>query len=227
MKKDPIASLPPSIDASIAVRHRELMKTFETALEHEALAKAVLLDALQRKSDGVVLISGNGEIVCLNDTARSLLRSGDGLSFADGTFQTARLPETKRLQACVVCACEHPELGSTKRVLVTRPSGRAPYVVSVTPIVQDGAAQVGRCIVHIVDLAAQAAISKDAVSETFGLSDREADLAVELTRCSGLKDAAAKACMALNTARNHMQSIFAKCRVHSQLELSRILARLA
>jgi DNA-binding CsgD family transcriptional regulator len=226
MTKEPITSLPPSIDASIAIRHRELLRTFEAALEHEALAKAVLLAALQRKSDGVVLIDGAGAIICLNDTARTLLGAGDGLSFASGTFQTGRLPETKRLQACIVCACERPDPAATKRVLVTRPSGRAPYVVSVTPIVQNGAAQPGRCIVHIVDLAAQVTISKEAASETFGLSDREADLAVELTRTSSLREAAEKARMALNTARNHMQSIFSKCRVHSQLELSRLLTRL-
>jgi DNA-binding CsgD family transcriptional regulator len=224
MNKDSTVLLPPSIDSSSERRHRELLRTFEAILEHEAAAKTVLVAALQRKSDGVALVSGSGEVVCLNDTARALLQQGDGLTFAEGSFQTARLPETKRLQDCIAAACESGELGVTKRVLVSRPSGKAPYVVSVTPA---AAAPAGRCIVHIVDLAAQAAISKEAASETFGLSEREADLAIELTKTNSLKAAAHGARMALNTARNHMQSIFAKCRVHSQLELFRILVRLS
>ena len=111
-------------------------------------------------------------------------------------------------------------------ILVTRPSGKSPYIVCVTPAPGNAAARGNHCVVHIVDLAAHAPLSKQVACTTFGLSDREGDLAVELARSSDLKSAAARAGMALNTARNHMHSIFAKCRVHSQLELSRILAKL-
>lgn len=210
-----------------ATSHRQLLDSFEALLDSEALTKAVLLEAVDRKSDGVMLLSPEGGIAFLNETARTILQEADGLTFADGSFVTSRLPETRRLQDCIrsvsTAAVNKSRQGA--RVLVTRPSGRAPYIVCVLPAPAPSAVQ-GRCVIHIVDLAAHSRLSKDAACATFGLSDREGDLAVELTRTNNLKAAAARAGMAFNTARNHMHSIFLKCRVHSQIELSRILARL-
>lgn len=210
-----------------AVPHRALLDSFEALFDSETLTKAVLLEALERKSDGVMLLGLQGEVAFLNATAEAILRQADGLTYVDGRFVTARLPETRRLQDCIrdaTAAASNDRQAA--RVLVTRPSGKAPYVICVLPAPGRSTAQGGRCVIHIVDLATQALLSKDAACATFGLSDREGDLAVELTRSNNLKSAAARAGMAVNTARNHMHSIFAKCQVHSQVELSRILAKL-
>jgi len=208
---------------------RELLHSFAARIESDALTRAVLIDALACKADGVMLIGRQGDIVFINATARDILKASDGLKFADGRFTTARLPETRRLQHSIQdmssTAINSGE-GRQTRVLVTRPSGKAPYVVCLSPAPISSTGQSRHCVAHIVDLAAQASLSKEAACATFGLSDREGDLAVELTRSKNLKAAAARAGMALNTARNHMRSVFAKCRVHSQMELSRILTKL-
>ncbi len=60
----------------------------------------------------------------------------------------------------------------------------------------------------------------------FGLTDREADLAVELARCASLAQAAANCGMAGNTARNHLQSIFRKSGASSQAEAVQLFARI-
>jgi DNA-binding CsgD family transcriptional regulator len=229
MNEQPLDLAPPTAPPVQNPSPGQLLHSFATLFENEALTKAVLLDALQRKSDGVVLIGREGEISFHNETARAILLEGDGLRFAGGRFATARLPETRRLNDCIREARAGASNGSERacrRVLITRPSGRAPYVVCVSPAPASAGTQGGQCVVHILDLAAHAVLSKEAACATFGLSDREADLAVELTRSANLRSAAAHAGMALNTARNHIHSIFAKCRVHSQVELSRILARL-
>jgi DNA-binding CsgD family transcriptional regulator len=210
--------------------HHDLLHSFEALFANEALTRAVLIDALARKADGVVLLAQHGEIAFINATARDILQEADGLTFADGRFVTARLPETQQLHRSILDVREAAMNGGERRharVLVTRPSGKAPYIVCISPVPENSATPGGggNCVVHIFDLASQATLSKEAACATFGLSDREGDLAVELTRSGNLK-AAARAGMALNTARNHMRSVFAKCRVHSQMELSRILAKL-
>ncbi len=175
-----------------------------------------------------MLIGKNGEIAFINATARDILRHADGLAFGTGVFVTARLPETRQLQQSVNDMRTAVTSGHGRpnaRVLVTRPSGKAPYVVCISPAPATSTAPSQHCVVHIIDLAAQAALSKEAVCATFGLSGREGDLAVELARGGNLKAAAARAGMALNTARNHIRSVFSKCRVHSQLELSRLLTK--
>ena len=60
----------------------------------------------------------------------------------------------------------------------------------------------------------------------FGLTAREADLAIELVRCAGLREAGAAAGMAHNTARNYLQSIFRNCNVTTQAEAIRLFAAL-
>jgi DNA-binding CsgD family transcriptional regulator len=207
---------------------RQLLQSFEALLETEALTRAVLIDALVRKADGVILIGQRGDILFINATASAILREADGLTFRDGRFLTARSPETRQLHSAIRDRLSAPETSERRpaRVIATRPSGKAPYIVCVSHPPAGAAVGDRSCVVHIVDLSADSAPSKEAACATFGLSDREGDLAVAFTRSASLKVAAARAGMAVNTARNHIRNVFSKCSVSSQIELSRLLTKL-
>ncbi len=82
------------------------------------------------------------------------------------------------------------------------------------------------CVIHIHDLAQVHLPSRVSLSTVFGLSEREAALAIELVRCVDLPAAAARAQMSFNTARNHLQNIFRKCSVSSQAEAIQLFGRL-
>lgn len=64
--------------------------------------------------------------------------------------------------------------------------------------------------------------SKESLRTLFGMTEREADFVIELVRCAGLEGAAANAEMAINTARNHLQSIFRKTETANQAEAVRL-----
>ena len=81
-------------------------------------------------------------------------------------------------------------------------------------------------MIHLQDLAIERLPSRASLSVLFGLSEREADLAIELVRATSLAHAADRAGMALNTARNHLQSIFRKSGVSSQAEAVQLFSRL-
>ena len=198
-------------------------------MDQAAATQSALLEALTRKAEGVVLLNCDGLPTFMNDAASSILESGDGLELLDGVFVTRRLPEARRLQQLVRGALTSAGEAPGGRVLVSRPSGRPPYVVSVmTSPPQERFLSGVRiaCVVHLQDLAAVRLPSREALREVFGLSDREADLAIELVRCAHLERAAANARMARNTARNHLQSISRKTGAHGQVELVQLLGRL-
>lgn len=202
------------------------------AVEYNTATRAALLDAMARKADGVILLGRSAMPSFMNDAAAAILAAGDGLGFSTGAFVTRRLPETRKLQRMI-----HDAIADTARaseragghMLVTRPSGKRPYVLRVIPAPPTERFLAGQsiaCVMLLQDLAAVTLPSKTSLREVFGLTGREADFAVELVRCASLERAAASARMALNTARNHLQSIFRKTGTGTQAEAVQLLSRL-
>ena len=199
--------------------------------ERQATTRAALLRALECKADGIVLLSPSGEATFVNDVACAVLASGDGLTLRGADFRTHRPPETRRLRQLVAKVLgSDPDAAAGGRALVSRPSGKPPYVITVLGAPATDAflsRQAIGCVVHIHDLAVTAPPAHEALRAVFGLSEREADFAIELVRCASLERAAANAGMAVNTARNHLQSISRKTGAVGQTAIVQRLGRFA
>jgi DNA-binding CsgD family transcriptional regulator len=212
--------------------HFEQACALGTVVEYNTATRTALLDALARKADGVILLGRSGKPTFMNDTASRILNAGDGLSFVDGQFSTRRPPETRKLRSMIESAIvgappSGERLGG--HILVSRPSGRRPYVLRILPPPPTERFLAGHAIagvIHLQDLSAVSLPSRESLREVFGLTGREADFAIELIRCASLDRAASNAGMALNTARNHLQSIFRKTGTAGQTELVQLLGRL-
>ena len=214
------------------VPHLEQACQLGHIVEGEAVTRAALLEALAHKVDGVVLLDAKAAPVFVNDAAARILAAADGLCLHDGAFVTRRACETRTLHALIGDAIAL-SLAQGERpggiMAVTRGAAKQPYAVRALP-----APRLERfltshriaCVLHIHDLASPPLPAHRALSAVFGLTDREADLAVELVRCAGLDAAAQGARMALNTARNHLHSIFKKTQTASQVELVQLCGRL-
>lgn len=211
--------------------HIEQACALGQVLGHRIASEAALTEALAAKADGVILLSRHGKPVFLNDVARAILAAGDGLALADDGFVTRRGPETRRLRLFVARAVSagRSDACPGSAILITRPSGRRPYVLRILPAPPAtpmlAALDIG-CVIHIHDLAVVAVPSAAGLGSVFGLTEREADLAIELVRSTSLAVAATAARMSHNTARNHLQGIFRKCGVASQAEAVQLLGRL-
>lgn len=214
--------LVPHIEQALSVGH---------ILEHRAATQTILLEALAGKADGVILLDRFGVPSFMNDAASAILSGNDGLALVAGAFTARRGPETHRLRGMIgnaIAATSNGPVQPGGHMLITRPSGRRPLVVRVMPAPQVERLLAGNsvaCVIHLHDLAAERVPSKALLCAAFGLTNREADLAIELVRCADLAAAAANARMALNTARNHLQSVFRKCGVSSQTEAFQLLSQ--
>ncbi|MEI9887952.1 MAG: hypothetical protein WDN08_15900 [Rhizomicrobium sp.] len=203
-----------------------------SVVARETATRLALLDVLASKSDGLVLLDDAGAALFVNDAARQILQSGDGLALRDGVFVTRRGPETRKLQRMIARTLENfrrPGRGGGGRMLVSRASRRRPYAVSVaSPPDREPflASRSAACVVLVQDLAVGPAAAKDSLRALFGLTGREADLCVELVRCADLEQAAACCGMAVNTARTHLRAIFRKSEVASQAEAIQLFGRI-
>jgi hypothetical protein len=210
--------------------HVEQALALGRVIELKATTQSILLEALARKADGVILLDHAGAPSFMNDTARAILASGDGLVWTGEGFATDRGPETLRLTRLIQAALNPAKGGRPGgQMPVPRRSGRHPYVLTVIPVPRHERFLSGRsiaCVIHIQDLAAVPLPSHETLAAVFGLSEREADLVIELIRCPGLGQATAQAGMALNTGRNHLQSIFRKTGATSQAAAIQMLGRL-
>ncbi len=200
-------------------------------LEQASESRAAMLAALSRRTDGMVLLDPRGAPTFVNDAAQAVLTAGDGLLLRGNDFVTRRQPETRRIAQLIHCALNGAAgvAAAGGRALVSRPSGRPPYVVTVMatpPMERFLTSKTIGCVVHIQDLGAADLPSREALRDVFGLTDRESDFAIELVRCADLERAAVSAGMAVNTARNHLQSISRKTGVSGQTAVAQLLARL-
>lgn len=212
-------------------------------IERGATCQAMLMDAMAARADGMILLDAAGQPAFVNDGAQAILAADDGLAWRSGSFRTARAAETRRLlgaiRTALACGAQAGARGVRAvdagtampggQMAITRPSGRRSYVVRILPAprVERFLSRFGfACILHIHDLGAERVPDHGLLVAAFGLTGREADLAVALVRFSGLPAAAVAADMAHNTARNHLQAIFRKCGVATQAEAIALFGRL-
>lgn len=201
-------------------------------VEREALTRTALLNALAHKADGVILLNGSGGPVFMNGAAEEVLNTEDGLRYQSGVFVTQRSAETRKLQRMISDAIG-ASLGAGDRpggqMVVTRLSGKRPFVLRVLPIARAERFLTGVSIagmIYVQDLAKVSTPSRETLFRVFGFTQREADLAIALLRCVDLEGAAASAGMACNTARNHLQSMFRKSGTTAQAKLLQLIGRL-
>lgn len=248
-----MTDLPGQVTATVGVMHtaeqghaseadiaalRRLAPQVEQALalgqviELKATTQSILLEALAGKADGVILLNRAGAPSFMNNVARVILTARDGLAWGVEGFITDRGPETLRLGRLIQSTLDPAGALATRQgsqMPVHRRSGRHPYVLRVIPVPPQERFLSGQSIagvIHIQDLATVTLPSHETLAAVFGLSEREADLVVELIRCPGLAQASARAGMALNTARNHLQSIFRKTGATTQAGMIQMLGRL-
>jgi len=212
--------------------HIEQASALGLVIEVQALTQRALLDALALKADAVIILDGAGVPVFMNEGATQILSADDGLRYRAGAFITRRPPETRKLLRAVGDAIAMSLRSGEKpggQLLITRPSGKRPYVLRVMPAPQIElflGRQSLACVMHIQDLAKIHVPSRESLIVVFGLTEREADLAIALMQCTGLESAAADTRMAVNTARNHLQSVFRKTGTGNQAAAVQLLGRL-
>lgn len=186
--------------------------------------RATTLTARLAKAEfGVIRLDRHGRILSTNMRASRLLRSRGGISNVDGYLRVGHAADDDSLQASLSRAL--PGSGRQKRrpgcVTVNRAHGLPQLLLHVAPVgsppddFPDGAA----ALVLAVELREREHVDADLVADVLGLSRAEARLAELLARGQKLRDISVTTGRTYSTLRWHLQNIYAKTGVSSQLDL--------
>ena len=187
---------------------------------------------LENTRCGIVQLDRRGRIVELNERARSLLRSGQGLSDVRGQLR-ARIPEEDaRLQRILAGALPRSGgPGTSASMAVTRPVDLPPRIVlHVSPVgdrlLYQGASEVA-AVVLLVEPETRMTSDPELVGSALGLTAAESRVAVMLAEGCTLRDIAAATGRSTGTVRWHLQQIFEKNGISRQVELVQLVRSLS
>jgi DNA-binding CsgD family transcriptional regulator len=197
------------------------LKLLET-ISHAAV------EAAGRASIGIIGLAADGKVTSASPEAQRILQAGDGLQAMGGELRADRSATDRGLQMALARALRtaRGEDDSARTLIaVPRRSGRLDYVVEVAPCANRHERQphdMPVVFVFVTDPVA-GGVTQQALQELYGLSPREAELAVLLQRGEPITNAASAMGITLNTARVHLVGIRRKTGTASRAELAGLL----
>ena len=175
------------------------------------------LDALDRLSVGVVFLDQQGRILAINREAQRVLDRNDGLASTKSGLRAALSSENRDLRAAIAAPA-----GGT--MLISRPSGKRPLLLLVSPVGKHAfPPEIRRpsIIVFITD--PERTPGTLPAARAYGFTAAEARIAGLLAQGETLVRAASRLGITHNTARTHLQRIYRKTGAAHQGELVRLL----
>ena len=191
---------------------------------------ASLTEFLDSTGTGIIQLDRRGRILEMNDRARDLLRTGDGL-YDERGFLFARRPEDdaqlQRLLMRALPPFESPCISVS--TMVRRVSG-LPLLLHVNPVggqERDFRVWPVAALVLVVDLESRLRVEPAVVESALGFSRMQSRVAVMLTEGRSVPEIAAAFGRKESTIRTHVRNMFAKHGLSRHAELVRLVLQLA
>lgn len=191
---------------------------------------------IERLPMGVFLLDGRKTIVGTNRIGKGMLDRRDGLRLLHGTLQAERSAEARALARALHAAVSGigpvsglggGDQGSDLRV--SRPSGLAPYLLTVLPLSHEAAGFIDgpaiRAVVYAVDPALEPQGLEARLGRLFGLTRAECRLVADLLRDLTPAQSGETNGVAISTVRSQLRSVFSKTGTTRQSELVNLVGR--
>ena len=210
-----------------AMRLRVRLWARRDGREEETAWSARMIDGLPM---GVVLLDAAGRAVAVNRAGQAMIGARDGLRIVQGRLQAEQGAEARRLAHMLEASLSG---GRAADLRVSRPSGRAPYLLTVLPLSHEAVGPYGgsgggvriRAAVYIVDPAAVAPGLEARLGALFGLTPVESRLVADLLADLTPAESGDRRGVAISTVRSQLRSIFAKTGTTRQSELMNLVNR--
>jgi DNA-binding CsgD family transcriptional regulator len=199
--------------------------TFRSKLEQLSLQHERDQVTLSQLTYGTAWIDNESKIVVMNDIARRLLATGDGISVINGRLH-AYEPEEKTMLDSAMKAATASHRRTGHWMMVRRRKTKFPLLISVVPAPPPSemyASHHTAALVLFQDLGHQRIPQAQLLQQAFRLTLAEARLAEALLHDETLQSYADKNRLSRNTIRTHLVNLFAKTGARRQAELIKIL----
>ena len=190
-----------------------------------------LAELLEVSGLGIIQLDGRGRVVAVNDLARALLRSGDGVLDRDGLLFARLQRDNDHLQRLLNRALPPFGVrGAGGSTIVRRADNLAPLVLHVHPVEwqkTDFPFSPVAALVLIVDPMSRNAFDPAVVAAALDLTGMESRVAIMLAQDMSVREIATTTGRKESTIRSHVKHIFAKHGLSRQAELVRLVSPLA
>jgi DNA-binding CsgD family transcriptional regulator/PAS domain-containing protein len=209
--------------------HLDRALRLQMRLNAAQLQADIISGALDHLTLGVILVDRAGMPIWHNRRAREIMASADGLRIARNELVGASPADTRVLRELITAAvCEGAQgLLALERGVESRPLLliAMPLKPIGAPDLEAGGSQFACGVLFVNDPDQTTAPTPESLQRVFGLTHREAQTAIAVSRGQGLKAAAESMGVALTTARSHLQQAFAKTGTSQQAELAALVHR--
>jgi DNA-binding CsgD family transcriptional regulator len=219
-QREQLQRLVPHIRRALQIHHR----LEEATVERDAFREAA--DHLPR---GIFTFDGQGRLLWANPVGEELCRQADGLTITRGLLTAALAAETRRLHQLVreaVEAAHGTVLADSGATLISRPSGRRPYVAFASPV-RAGPRPIDdhrpTAALFVTDPARTPELPLERLMRLYGLTGTEAQLARHIASGRSLQDIASSSSRTMNTVRTQLKQVFQKTGTSRQAQLVRLL----
>ncbi|CAB3751389.1 hypothetical protein GQ57_24385 [Burkholderia sp. MSh2] len=205
-------------------RAHELKARFEDIV---GVNETALL-ALGRLSYGAALLASSGEVIRTNNEADRICTASDGISISQRRLRCVDVESDRSLAETLRRTVFRSGGDSAKAVLISRPSGKRPYIAWSVPVEHarpDASRSPAYTMIIINDLE-RPKNNLHALHELYELTPCEADIAIALGTGAEVSHVAQSRRVSVNTVRSQRAQIYAKLGISSQSELIRTLAAL-
>jgi DNA-binding CsgD family transcriptional regulator len=176
-----------------------------------------------------VALDGEGKLLHTNVLARDILDRLDGLVVPGGRLSSRGPDVAQRLLGATVEAANCPEAVGGDSVVVTRPGGRHPYLVTIVPARRNEATPFPeqiRVIVTISDPDRRPRPDRDTLRTAFGLIRARTNVAALLASNQAGIEIAETPGISQFTVRRHLTGILDRTGAKRQAGLVRLLSRI-
>jgi DNA-binding CsgD family transcriptional regulator/PAS domain-containing protein len=174
---------------------------------------------LDRHIIGLLLLDAEGRPRYSNPMAERILEHHPAVELRHGRLHAYGRKEDAQLQQALV-AVRHPASGSDQRghaCGLTHPDHPMPLALLVLPHASGGVA------VYLTDPEHTVSLAHDALMSVYGLTEKEARVAVAIANGKELGEIAELHHVSIQTVRSQLKSIFRKTGVNRQVDLIRLL----
>ncbi|CAB3805713.1 helix-turn-helix transcriptional regulator [Paraburkholderia fynbosensis] len=197
-------------------------------------------EAIARLNLGVVFLNAKMHPVLANPRAEALAAARDGLLLDARKLSAIRPSDAAKLGDAISAVSRFADASrspsesataafSARNCTIHRAPPRRPLIARVIPIGLPYSFSLGiataRTIVFIMEPDRPAVIDTSLLTSAFGLTPREAALAVALVQGSDLQETAKELNIGVGTARSYLKRILSKTDTHRQAELVSVLLR--
>lgn len=199
------------------------------SLQHACAESA--LQAFAQMSVGALAADERGAIYLINWLAEAML--GDGLKVASERLRALDPPANAELEALILRFTGPSRLSAShsgrSTVLIPRPSGKRPFIISACPLGHEAAPIFGgaNAIIVVVDPEEKLVPPAEILQSHFKLTLVERRIAEQLAKGQALNEIADLLGITEETARTYLKSVFHKTDTHRQGELVSLLASFA